>query len=1019
MQNIYEILARAAALRDETQLNSISPERAGGIMYDTLLALNDLWLQQGAALVISKIYASVAAMEADTAPVSDLTGQPLRPGQIVVIASSDSDNGSVYRYNGTDSPSWSLVGEIGNLAPVDNLDSDSTQLPLAAHQGKVLDGKISQLGQRLTSELQGSNIEKEYLFKSGYIITNTNSEINIDTPVSSSEYQHVVVPCQEGDIFTINVIGGSNPRGWAFLDSSKVKILMNQGTSVEWETITAPTDAAYLVVNDKMSKNASCVKGSTWEQDSLFPKLNNLQLAFYPRNGYINNSMKWVNVVNGNGYKHIVIPVSINGAESLSIKASANGQSIIAFLSTYNPVEDGDASVLRYVILNANVSLDDCAIPSETKFIYCLYYSFPDNRLPQILKINDVDLLSGTKDGVFSVQKYVSKVQGYVKDSHRGYINNNKWNDLTSGARFYSILDISGCDDKEITFVGNSSYQSVVAFLSDYNPVEGGTAGVVGTLKTLSVSEKWVTNVPDGARYIYVLSSSSKESRIPSSIHVGEIDVLGTISKNILELGNSSALLTDIEYKLRQKNQGFINAGVWTDIDTGSRYYKLVDIDGITGTLKVKGNSIGQAVIAFLSSYAPAEGQSTGIMDGGGVVNSGQTRTFEIPSGAKYIYYLYMSYGEDRTPSELSIGSIDLFASVKQNLANIGTSIGAMGILDFNPESVVLPKLLNLKNAYRTVAQNPTKECLALLHFSDVHNDGTAMDRINVFAEKYGNYIDDIIHTGDLLGLDLNNSINAAWRADWLNVIGNHDATYKVNGVYTLAPQSDSYDKIFAPYINDWDVESAGEDLCYYYKDYASKGFRLIVLDNMTTEYISGDPLDNHWNTAQKEWFAEKMAETRDPNNAAYGLHVIVAVHYPAFVNIKTGNNPFDSIDYSPNQICNPEIPQLVKAHIDAGGVFVCYLTGHTHYNLFGLNATYPNQLMITVPTASVLAAENYDDEARENGNKTQDCFNLISFDAVSKTIKLMRIGADYDRYMRRKNTLSWDYNNSQLIYCD
>lgn len=117
MANINELLARAAALRDETQLNSISPERAGGIMYETLLALNELWLQQGAALVISKIYASVAAMEADTSPVSDLTGKPIRPGMVVVIASSDSNNGSVYRYNGTSSPSWSLVGEIGNLEP--------------------------------------------------------------------------------------------------------------------------------------------------------------------------------------------------------------------------------------------------------------------------------------------------------------------------------------------------------------------------------------------------------------------------------------------------------------------------------------------------------------------------------------------------------------------------------------------------------------------------------------------------------------------------------------------------------------------------------------------------------------------------------------------------------------------------------------------------------------------------------------------------------------------------------------
>lgn len=145
--NINDLLARAAALRDETALNSISPDRAGGIMYDTLLAMNELWLQQGSALVISKIYASVAAMEADSAPVSDLTSQPLRPGQIVVIASSDSDNGSVYRYDGTedDTSSWSLVGAIGSLPVVDSLDSDSSTLPLAARQGKALDAKIDEV----------------------------------------------------------------------------------------------------------------------------------------------------------------------------------------------------------------------------------------------------------------------------------------------------------------------------------------------------------------------------------------------------------------------------------------------------------------------------------------------------------------------------------------------------------------------------------------------------------------------------------------------------------------------------------------------------------------------------------------------------------------------------------------------------------------------------------------------------------------------------------------------------------
>ena len=198
MANINEILARAAALRDETALNSIDPERAGGIMYDTLMALNELWLQQGAALVISKIYASVAAMNADTSPVSDLTGQPIRPGMIVVIASSDTDNGSVYRYNGTSAPRWSLVGNIGNLEPVDSLDSDSTQLPLAAHQGKVLDGKISQLGQDVyKAEIVSlSDGVYPYQFVTGetYIITNNgDATITVSHRETPSGTSHDIV----------------------------------------------------------------------------------------------------------------------------------------------------------------------------------------------------------------------------------------------------------------------------------------------------------------------------------------------------------------------------------------------------------------------------------------------------------------------------------------------------------------------------------------------------------------------------------------------------------------------------------------------------------------------------------------------------------------------------------------------------------------------------------------------------------------------------------------------------------
>lgn len=110
---------RAQSLKQETALNSITPERAGGIMYDTAALLNQQQLRGTNPLLISKIYASIEAMEADDNPVSDITGEALRAGQIVVISTSqpdEPDEGLVYRFNGIveEVSSWTCVGKIGS-----------------------------------------------------------------------------------------------------------------------------------------------------------------------------------------------------------------------------------------------------------------------------------------------------------------------------------------------------------------------------------------------------------------------------------------------------------------------------------------------------------------------------------------------------------------------------------------------------------------------------------------------------------------------------------------------------------------------------------------------------------------------------------------------------------------------------------------------------------------------------------------------------------------------------------------
>lgn len=115
--NIYEIINRAESLRKETALNAISPERAGSIMSDTLKYLNDFQIQSS-SIGLDKVYTSSASMTADEEPASDLTGQPLKAGQLCVIVSEDStgtEDGDVYRYDG-EPGSWTKVGKIGNLS---------------------------------------------------------------------------------------------------------------------------------------------------------------------------------------------------------------------------------------------------------------------------------------------------------------------------------------------------------------------------------------------------------------------------------------------------------------------------------------------------------------------------------------------------------------------------------------------------------------------------------------------------------------------------------------------------------------------------------------------------------------------------------------------------------------------------------------------------------------------------------------------------------------------------------------
>ena len=156
--NIYDLISRAQKLRKETQLDSVSPDRVGGLHEDTLKYINEFQLLASSPS-LHKAYASVSAMQSDKSPKSDLTGKPLKPGQLVVIVpanQTDATAGDVYRYDGPsgNTSAWTFVAKIGAVPADAELSATSTNPP----QNKVVTEKLTELSEK-TTELESEVID--------------------------------------------------------------------------------------------------------------------------------------------------------------------------------------------------------------------------------------------------------------------------------------------------------------------------------------------------------------------------------------------------------------------------------------------------------------------------------------------------------------------------------------------------------------------------------------------------------------------------------------------------------------------------------------------------------------------------------------------------------------------------------------------------------------------------------------------------------------------------------------------
>lgn len=328
-----------------------------------------------------------------------------------------------------------------------------------------------------------------------------------------------------------------------------------------------------------------------------------------------------------------------------------------------------------------------------------------------------------------------------------------------------------------------------------------------------------------------------------------------------------------------------------------------------------------------------------------------------------------------------------------------------------------------------------------IIHFSDIHNDGTNLRRIETFADYYKQQtdhlntgdviIDDVLDTGDNVlataggGIPWNTSNIAA---TFLNTIGNHDIENMNNFTFDgLTGWPAVYKKQMGQFRSQWgnvvfpdeNVEEEGK--CYYYKDYTSQNIRLIVLmnwSNTTAAYMSNE----------YAWFKDVLDDALAKN-----LTVVCAGHVKPANLTPIDGCTFHAHEYGYETQSNAsQFVILVDKFIRAGGTFACWLAGHTHYDLTGwVNAKYTedgiehivdNQLCLVVENAggqgSDFERRYWNSDNRIAGTKSQDCFNIVCVNAAYYRVSVMRIGSQYDNSGQHKGGFCINYKTKKMLSC-
>ncbi len=356
---------------------------------------------------------------------------------------------------------------------------------------------------------------------------------------------------------------------------------------------------------------------------------------------------------------------------------------------------------------------------------------------------------------------------------------------------------------------------------------------------------------------------------------------------------------------------------------------------------------------------------------------------------------------------------------IKKDALGAGGGYGT-GILDLNPKSEWLPKMLSAKKTYYTTTTPDVPKPVVIAHISDIHANWANVSRYLEFCNEYRDFIDLSLNTGDTVSNEFSDGIagyeDITGVEGIVNLVGNHDTRVKTpNDWDAYANTREAYERYYA-HVDNWEVVQpigAGEGdyfPCYSYKDYDSQKLRIIFVDVMG------------YNVTQNTWVAGVLADAK-----INGYHVLIAAHSAGFMEHGTDTN-YTKVDcnystlYGVSAAASGEntynayawhMIETVDDFIADDGVFIGYLVGHSHRDFIAKKGTDGKQWIYAVGASIAGEVRDY---AHTIGTREQDEFQIVSIDTYGHNIKLFKVGANVDRFGRHINSICIDYLNKQIV---